>query len=113
MLRSDELVIDARYRIRWQRESNPGISIGVGKNRGVDADYFTRHIDEWAAGVSRIDGGVGLNKRLELAARHDVAAFGGNDASRDCCLKSERTAYREHPIANLHAVRIAQLGSRQ
>ena len=48
-----------------------------------------------------------------MPAGHDVAALCGNNASSDCCLESERTAHRKHPIANLHALGIAQLGAWQ
>ena len=62
MLRPNKLVVDIRYRVRWQRKSHTGISIGVGKNRSIDADHLTRHIDQWSAGVAGIDGGIGLNE---------------------------------------------------
>jgi hypothetical protein len=37
---------------------------------GVDADQFSARVDEGAAGISRIDGGVGLNEILVLREAH-------------------------------------------
>ena len=36
---------------------------------GVDADYFTAHIEQRASAVSGVDGSIGLEEVLELAIR--------------------------------------------
>ena len=71
------------------------------------------HVNERAAGVAGVDGGVGLNEGLELAVGNDVAAFGGDDAGGDGFLQSERTADGQDPIADLHAVGVAEFGGRE
>ena len=112
MFRTDELVIDLHHGIRRQREAHAGIGTGFGKDRGVDANHFTGHVDQRPAGVARIDRGIGLNKRLEVAAGNNFAAFGGDDACSNRLLQAKGTAHGEHPVAHLHAVGIAQLSGR-
>jgi len=78
-----------------------------------DADDFAIHVDQRSAGIAWVNGGIGLNERLKLPVGNDVAAFCGDNASGDRRLQPERTAYREHPVADLHAVRVAKFCDRK
>ncbi len=92
------------------RETNTLECAAAGVDGGVDADYFAGHIDERAAGISGIDGGVGLNEALELVA--DVGAiFRANDSGGDGGIQSEGAAKGQDPIADLYTVGIAELSS--
>ncbi len=79
------------------------------------------HIDQRAAGVAGVDGGVGLDELLELAWRDavcgsavvDRAVLRGDDAGRDRLRQAERAADRQHPVADLRAVGVAELDRRQ
>ena len=42
-----------------------GPAVGAVQHRGVDAHQIAVRIDERAAGVAEIDGGIGLNEILE------------------------------------------------
>ena len=64
----------------------------------------TIQIDERAAGVAGIDGGVGLDEGLELASGDDVAALGADDSGGDGGLEAEGAADGEDPVTDLHAV---------
>src|SRR3546814_15199444 len=50
---------------------------------GVDADQLAGEVDQRAAGVARIDRGVGLDEVLEAHARHVAAADRRDDARGD------------------------------
>src|SRR5208283_3444237 len=113
MLGADQLVVNLSDRVRRHGEANARIGTGLGQNGGVDSDDFAGHVDERAAGIAGVDGGIGLNEGLELALGNDVAAFGGDDAGGDGFLQAERTADSQHPIANLHAIGVAEFGGGQ
>ena len=61
---------------------------------------------ERAAGVARVQGGVGLDHVLDEAAfrsvaRREGAAEGGHDAGRHRSRESQRIADRNHELAHL------------
>ena len=68
----DELVVNRDDGLRRHRKTEPGICVGFGENRGVDANDFAVHIDQRATGVAGIDRGVRLDERLELALGNDI-----------------------------------------
>ena len=74
---------------------------------------FAVHVDQRAARVAGIDGGVGLDERFELAIGNDVAADRRDDAGGNGFIQAEGTADGQHPVADVHAVGVAQLGSGQ
>ena len=113
MLRPGQLVVDIDHGLRRQRKTHARVGVGLAQNRCVDADHFAVHVDQRSTGVAGIDGGVGLNKGLELAAGNDVAALGGNNARRHGLRQAKRAAYGQNPVAHLHAVGIAHLRSRK
>src|SRR5271165_4388525 len=109
----DQLVVHLRYGVGGHGKANALIAARAGVDGGVDADYLAIHVDQRAARVARVNGGVGLDERLELAPGNDVAALGGDDACGYGFLKAEGAADGENPVAHFHGVRIAQLGGRQ
>ena len=64
-------------------------------------------VDERAAGVARVDGGVGLDE-VVVAALADDAVLGAHDARRHRVLESEGVADGHHPLAGPHALGVAQ-----
>src|SRR3546814_2077646 len=56
---------------------------------GVEADQLAGEVDQRAAGVARIDRGVGLDEVLEAHARHVAAADRGDDARGHRLARSE------------------------
>src|ERR1022692_3006125 len=113
VLRSDELVVHLHHGIGRHRETDALVSSATGVNGSVDADHLARHVDQRTARIARIDGRVGLDERLKLPVGNDIASFGGNDTGGDRLIETEWTSHRKHPVADRHAVRVAQLGCGQ
>ncbi len=115
MLGPDEVVVDADDGIGRHGEADALRAHGLGIDGGVHADDLASHVDERAAGVAGIDGGIGLDEALELvgdavgAGFIDLAVLGGDDAGRDGLVEAEGAADSEYPVANLGAVRVAEL----
>ncbi len=65
-------------------------------------------IDERSAAVARIDGGVGLQEILVHVHVQPGAPLGADDAVRDRTGQSEGRADRQHAIADLHRVGVAE-----
>jgi hypothetical protein len=92
---------------------------GLGVDGGVHADDLAGHIDQRAAGVAGVDGGVGLDELLELVGRAvgaglvDGAVLGGDDAGGDGLGEGEGAADGEDPVADLGAVGVAELDGGQ
>ena len=90
----DEIVRDAFRGVDGNGEADTrGRASGCVDGR-VDADDFAARIDEWAAGISAIDGGVGLNGLIDessLTGLHG-AAEGADDAGGERALETEGIA---------------------
>ena len=66
------------------------------------------HVEQRAAGVAAVDGGVGLDE-VVVGAGIDVAVARRDDADRDRAAEPERIADRHHPVADAERIRIAEL----
>ena len=55
------------HQIRRDGEADAGGAAGRRDDHAVDADELAVHVDQGAAGIARIDGGVGLDEILVLA----------------------------------------------
>jgi len=78
----DEIVRDALRGVDGNGEADAGGRSGRRVDGGVDPDDFAVGIDERAAGISAIDGGVSLNGLIDessLTGLHG-AADGADDA---------------------------------
>src|SRR6202040_2385034 len=72
-------------------------------NRGVDADDFAVRIDERAAGIAAVDGGVSLNGFINesgLTGLHG-ASEGADNAGGERGLEAERITNGENFLAHL------------
>ena len=78
---------------------------GLREDRAVDADQVAGGVDERAAGVARVDRGVGLDEVLEAVDAEMVAAERRHDAHRHRVAEAEGVADRQHDVADLHASR--------
>ena len=70
-------------------------------------------VDERAAGIAEIDGGIGLDEILEIRDAEPAAAGGADDALRDRLAEAERIADRQHDIARAQLVRAAHRHDRR
>ena len=78
----------------------------------VDADHFAARVDERAAAVAEVDGGVGLDVVVEALVEQlppDVA----HDAHGHRVLVGQRVADGAHPLADAQRVGIAQRAPRE
>src|ERR1019366_1002294 len=89
------------------------LAAGAG-NHGIDADHLAADIEQRAAAVAGVDGGIGLQEVLEGSrVARDIAFFRADDAGRHSFVESERRTDRHRPIANLDRVRVADGRRRQ
>ena len=102
----DELRDDAVDGVDGDGEPDARGDTAGADDRGVDADESPGTVEEWAAGVSGIDGGVGLDEVF------DVSAIGGgkrstqrrDDADGERLVEAERIADGENLLADLKIV---------
>jgi hypothetical protein len=99
-----------RYR---DREADADRAAGLREDHAVDADQVAGRIDERAAGVPEIDRSIGLDEVLEAVYAEVVAPECADDSGRHRVAKAERIAYREHGVADAHAVDCAERDRRE
>ena len=91
--------------LRGNCESRTGERTVASDDEGVDADQFAVGVDERAAGVAGVDGGVGLDEVARLARVVGVrigAIECADNAARDGELEvAEGAAESEHGLAGM------------
>ena len=103
-----ELIDDGDRGVRRHRKADADRAAGRRDDRGVDADDVAVEVEQRAAGIAAIDGGVGLNV-IVVRARIDVAVARRNDAGSHRAAEAERVADRDHPFAEPQLVAVAEL----
>ena len=83
-------------------------AVALVEHRGIDADQLAARIDQRAAGIAGIDGGIGLNEILEGGDAELTAAGGADDAMGHGLRQPERIADRQHRIADLQLIGAAR-----
>ena len=81
---------------------------GAREDRGVDADQPAAKIDQRAAGIAGIDGGIGLDEELIVGDADLGARQRRDDAVGHGLPDAERIADREHHVADLQRVGIGE-----
>jgi hypothetical protein len=109
---ADDVVVHAHGSIDRQCKSDALRSAVLRRDHGVDADHFAADVQQRTAAVARIDGGVGLNKALEL--RPDLfPARRAHNSGRHRLLQAEGRADRHGPVAHLDSIGVADRHRRQ
>src|SRR6267143_2832508 len=106
----DEVVGDAFCGVNGDSEADAGGGSTGRIDGGVDTDDFTVRVDERTAGVTAINGRVGLNGFVDeggLAGLHG-AAQGADDAGSERGLETERIADGENFLAHLQCGGVAE-----
>ena len=85
--------------VRGDGESDALIATRAAENLAVDADETTLGIDERAAGVAGVDGGIGLDEIL-VHAGVIGAVLGADDALGHGLAEAKRIANGEHHVAH-------------
>ena len=99
----------AAHHARGDREADAVAAARAREDRRVDADEPAADVDEGAAGIARIDGGVGLDEELVVRDPDLGAGERRDDAVRHRLADAEGVADGEHEIADLQALRVAEL----
>ena len=77
---------------------------------GIDADDLALEVEQRAARVALIDGGVGLDEVLVLRdSAPEHAVLGADDAHGDGLAQAKRVADGEHVVPHAHLFRVADL----
>ena len=98
-----DLVEDLAGLVDRHREADAVAAAGGARDGGVDADRPTLPVDQRAAGVAGVDGGIGLDQVVQLAhRRRDRPAERAHDAGGDRLAQAERAADGDGHLAHLH-----------
>ena len=80
---------------------------------GVDAHQLAAQVDQRAARVAGVDGGIGLDEVLVAHAGHVAAAHRRDDARGHGLAEAERIAKRHHEVADLERAAVGQRHRRE
>ena len=89
-------------------ETDAHRTAGRRQDGGVHTHDLALHVEQRAAGIALVDGRVRLDE-IVVGTGIDVAVAGRNDAQCHGSAQPERIADRQHPVADLHPVGIAEL----
>ncbi len=78
-----------------------------GDDGRVDAHDLPLQVDQGAAAVAGVDGGVGLDE-IVIGTGADHPALGADDSRGHRLFQSEGTSDGHHPVAHLQIIRISQ-----
>ena len=79
------------------------------EDRRVDADQRAVHVDQRAAGIAGIDGGIGLDEEAGIVDAEIGARDRRDDAARHRLADAEGIADGKHEVADLELVGIAEV----
>ena len=84
--------------------------LGVGNDGGVDAHDGAAGIDQGAAGVAGVEGGIGLDDIVDEPAGlgAESSADRGDDACGYGCLESQRVADGDYQLTGFKRCRVAE-----
>ena len=102
-----KLIDDGDRGLGRHREADADRAARRRDDRRVDADHLALEIEQRAAGIAAIDGGVGLDV-VVVRTGIDVAIARRHDAGGDGAAEAERIADRDHPFAEPQPVGIAE-----
>src|SRR5207302_5981035 len=109
----DQLLHDAASHVHRDREADADVAAGAREYRGVDPDQLAAQVHQRAAGVARIDRGVGLNEVLEAVGVDPRARQAADDPRGHGVLQTEGIADRHHEVADLGLGGVAERDLRQ
>ncbi len=87
-------------------------ALAGGHDGGVDADHLSLKIEQGAAAVARVDGGVGLEE-VVIGTGADNPALGADNPLGDGMTQAKGVAHGHDPVSYLDGVGIPQLQKRQ
>ncbi len=99
---------DRRGNLCRDGEADPDAAARGRKDRIVDADHIAGHVEQRAARIATVDGGVGLDVAVVGAPHAGVAEHRRDDPARNRAAQSEGVADRDHPVARARLSGIAE-----
>ena len=104
----DELLHNAAGHVDGNGKADADVATTARQDRGVDTDEFTPQVDQGTAGVTRINGGIGLDKIFkafnpETATPDRTYNTGGHGLA-----ETERIANGDGKVAHLHRTRVGK-----
>ncbi len=101
---------DRAHRVRGDREPDARIVARVALDLRVDADHLSQGVQQRAAGVPVVDGGVRLDRVVDREARLrlHLPMESAHDSAGDGLLESKGAPDRDHAVADLELARVAE-----
>ncbi len=85
----------------------------VGDDGSIDTDHFPFGVDQCAAGIALVDGGVRLDEILERCQPQLMASLGTDDALGDRLAHAEGITDGQHNITDPQLTGLPQVGGQQ
>lgn len=102
-----ELIDDVHRKLRRHGKADTDRHAGLRKDRRIDADDLTLHVEERTARIAAVDRRVGLDETV-VGSGIDIATACGDDTHGHGYAKAERIADDHHPIADPDLSRVAE-----
>src|SRR5262249_57017596 len=104
---ADDLGNDAVHDINRDREADTGARAGGRDDGGGYPDHSSCRIEERPSGISRVDGGIGLDDVRDFppTAGRKPSLERADDARGQRLIEPERVAYGEHRLSDLQVIR--------
>ena len=103
----DELVHDLAGHVDRDGKTDADIAAAGRQDRRIDADDPALQVDQWTARIAGVDRRVGLDEILVAFDAETAAPERADDARGHGLAETERVADRQHEIADLQPVGIA------
>ena len=94
-------------------EADADIATGRGQNSGIDPNQLTTQVDQRAAGIAGVDGGVGLDEIFIPLNTEATAPQGADDARGNGLPQAKGVANRHHKITYPQLVGVGDRERRQ
>ena len=104
---------DDAHHVGGDRKADALRAAGAREDRGVDADELAGHVDQRAAGIAGIDGGIGLDEELVVGDADLGARQRRDDAVGDGLPDAEGIADRQHDVADQQLIGIGEIQRRE
>ena len=99
---------DHRDDIARYRKPNADVTTTRRDDRRVDPDHGAFEVHQCTTGITRINGGICLNKVFIPFNAETASPKGADDSQRNGLLKSKRITYRNHKIPHPQRTRIGE-----
>lgn len=96
----DNLAPDGLDHIDWNCKTDADVAPAGREDRGIDADEFAAQVDQWSAGITRIDRRIGLDEVFIALDAQAAAPERADNTGGDRLAESERVADCHHEVTD-------------